>query len=183
MTALRQIPVRVAGDWQPVAYVGHVEWHGTATADEPITALALIRTESETQWSRVGHAGTGELSIKLSVRPGVQETRHDVYIWLTVQPSGVPSGSGMAHVQAHVRLASASPFMFALDHITTGVTSWFARPWAAEDVRLGALFIAEADTRSARNNLWHLRKGIVGPDEPLTAALAYGRTGKFVSRE
>ncbi len=182
MTALRQIPVRMAGDWQPVAYVGH-EWQGTATADEPITALALIRTESETQWSRVGHAGTGELSLKLSLRPGVQETRHYVYIWLTVQPSGVLGGSGMAHLQARARLTSTAPFLFALDHITTGVASWFAHPSAAEDVRLGALFVAEADTRSARNKLWHLRKGIVGPDETLTAALAYGRTGKFVSQK
>jgi hypothetical protein len=179
MTALRQIPVRMAGDWLPVADAGPLDWHGTATADEPITALALIRTESETHWSRVGHAGAAELSIKLSVRPGVRATRDDVYIWLTVLPTSVLGGSGIAHVQAHVPFASAAPFMFSLDDITTGVASWFARPWVAKDVRLGALFVAEADTRSARNHLWHLRKGIVGPDEPLTAALAYGRSGTF----
>ena len=179
MTALRRIPVQLRGDWQPVGYVGRVDWHGTAVADEPLTALALCRSPTATQWARAGRSGATKLAVKLSVRPTGSDSRHDVAIGLAIQPVGRGDSSGEARLQTLLRLSSTAPFMFSLDHCATGEETWFARVWSDEEVRLGAFFVAESDTRSARNHLWHLRKGLNGPNERLTEALAYGRTGEF----
>ena len=56
MSDYRPIAVSLAGDWQPVAYVGRVLWEGTATADEPITALVLGRDSKTIHWSRAGRS-------------------------------------------------------------------------------------------------------------------------------
>ena len=178
MTVLTRIPVRVAGAFEPVAYVGHVNWAGTAAADEPITALALSRTPDATDWARVGRLHTNELSISLRVRPDeADESRRAVWVWLSMQPAGQPQGHGQAMLQQKYRLASTAPFMFTHSQVVTGEVAWFARPWTAEDNRLGALFVAERDARSARNHLWHLRAGIDGPDAAVTTALNRGRHG------
>jgi hypothetical protein len=171
MTALRRIPVRIAGAFQPVAYVGRAEWHGIATADEPITALVLARSPEGTHWSRGLRRHANELAIRLIVQPDeADESRYAVRIVCAI-------GGGALHLR--YRLTSTAPFMFTMNHVETGVVSWFAHVWTAEENTLGALFVAETDTRSARKHLWHARKGIDGPSVPLTAALGYGRSGKL----
>jgi hypothetical protein len=177
---MKQIPVRIEGEWQPVAYVGRACWEGLATADEPITALALCRTPSLVRFARAGRSDAVALRVRLSVSPDEpSESRYDVVVHLSVQPPGRTDGTGMALVHAPLRLSSTAPFMFSMDHHQTGAPAWFARAHAAERTDFGALFVASSDTRSARNHLWHLRPGIEGPDEPLTAALAHGRAGEY----
>jgi hypothetical protein len=177
MSGLKRIPIRITGDWRPVAYVGHAEWHGLAVADEPITALALIRGPSEMRWARVGHDGAYELDIALSVRPAESERRKDVVVWLAIRPKGKRGSDGEGRVVIPVRLTSTAPFIFFLNHHVTGETGWFAHAWSKEEERLGALFVAEADTKSARNHLWRLREGVEGPDTAIATALMGGRSG------
>jgi hypothetical protein len=93
MTSLRRIPIRIEGNWQPVAYVGHLEWHGSARADEPITALAPIRTAGLIHWARAGHQGTSELNVRLSVRPGAGTSRADATIGFSIQPPGTKTAA------------------------------------------------------------------------------------------
>lgn len=172
---LRQLALHIVGDWQPVAYVGRLEWHGIARAEEPITALALLRDAKGITWARAGRGGANELDLRLSVQPGPSEARADVAMFLTIQPRDVPQGDGVAHVHTQVRLTATAPFMFSLNHWTTGVPAWFAQLWTEGDVRFGALFVAEAETRSARNHLWHLAEGIEASTSQFTEALNYGR--------
>lgn len=179
MTALARLPVRITGDWQPVAYVGHVEWHGVALAEEPITALVLGRTPGRIVWSRVGRSNVNALSITLRVDPDeASESRYAVRIRLSMQPHDCRRGEGQADVQLGLRLISTAPFMFTTQHHRTGEPAWFARAWMAEETHLGALFLAQSDTRSVRNHLWHLREGIDAP-EGFAGALAYGRSGSL----
>jgi hypothetical protein len=178
MTLLRRVPVRIAGAYQPVSYVGHIDWKGTATADEPITALAMVRAASGTHWSRAGHHGVTELDIELRVRPRRTELRKEVTMTLLVCPvSGGHYRDGSAHVDIEVQLTSTAPFIFFLNQHETGAPTWFAHAWSKEEERFGALFVAESDTRSARNHLWHLRDGIEGPDATTTVTLMRGRSG------
>lgn len=178
MTALRRIPVRISGAYQPVSYVGHADWKGTATADEPITALVLLHGPAGMQWARLGHEGVTSLDIEFRVRPRAGEFRKEVVITLAMNPTGgAPFTGGSGHIDMSVNLTSTAPFIFFLNHHMTGEPTWFAHAWSTEEERFGALFVAEADTKSARNHLWHLRPEIEGPDAAMTAALTYGRSG------
>jgi hypothetical protein len=178
MAALRKIPVRIEGEYQPVSYVGHVRWQGMATADEPITALVLGRRSGGEDWARIGHKGMTSLHVELRVRPGQSELRNEVIVSVSMRPAGISefSGSG-GGVDFPAYLTSTAPFMFFLGHHTTGVPTWLAHVWSKAEDRVGAIFVVEADTRSARNGLWHLRDGVEGPNSALTAALTYGRRG------
>lgn len=170
MAELRRVPVTISGDWKPVAHVGHVRWEGTATADEPITALALGRDRDIIQWARAGREESNTLSIALAVFPvDTSDNRCDVHMRLSVGSSGL---------QATLRLSTTAPFMFSLNHHVTGAPAWFARPHTKDRFDFGALFITTADTRSARNHLWHLREGVSAPDI-FAEALGYGRTGQI----
>jgi len=173
--------LRITGDWQPVAYVGHLEWLGVASAEEPIAALALVRNRNGTNWARVGRSHGNALSITLRIRPDeANESRYAVCISLSMQAADSRHGQGRAAVETHLRLTSTAPFIVTTEHLQTGEPAWFAQAWAAEETRFGALFLAESDTRSARNHLWHLRTGIDAPDE-LADALVYGRAGSLSS--
>jgi hypothetical protein len=70
----------------------------------------------------------------------------------------------------------------SLDHHSTGSEAWIAEAWSSDKTHFGALFVAEADTRSTRNHLWHLRDGVDAPSESLARLLAYGRNGDFKSQ-
>jgi hypothetical protein len=176
----RRIAVTIAGDWQPVAYVGRALWEGTATANEPITALALGRDGQFTYWSRAGRGDSNILGLKLAVFPDERsESRYDVRMHLGISPPGRTDSTGLASLDINLRLSSTAPFMFSLAHHYSNEPAWFARPWVADDkYDLGALFVPVAETRSARNHLWHLRDGVVAPDG-FAEALAYGRSGKI----
>jgi hypothetical protein len=76
-------------------------------------------------------------------------------------------------------LESAAPFQFSLGHVETGREAWLARIRTTGRVRLGVIFLVEADTRSARNHSWVLGAGKTAQKEALTAALGYGRSGQF----
>ncbi|MEP7240790.1 MAG: hypothetical protein ABI697_07900 [Devosia sp.] len=171
MAALRRIPVSIIGEYQPVAYVGQVRWEGIVTAKEPITALVLRPDSKTIQWSRAHRHETDTLKIVLAVFPeDGSENRYDVRIHLNIGSGGLV---------LTMKLSSTAPFMFSLDHHVTSEPAWFARPWTKDDrFDLGALFVATADTRSARNHLWHLRGGIVPPDG-FAEALEYGRAGQI----
>jgi hypothetical protein len=181
-TSLKAIPVSIVGEWKPVAFVGHTLWEGSASADEPITALALGRDDTGIHWARAGRPKASSLRLQLKVVPdGQTSSRYGVRIYLSVQPEGRTYSTGAAFLQTRVSLTSTAPFVFSLDHATTGVETWFARAWSEADIRFGALFVCEADTRSARNHLWHLRPGLAAGREELTGALNYGRQGKLPS--
>jgi hypothetical protein len=174
---MRRIPVRIEGAWQPVAYVGQARWEGVATADEPITALALLRDDAGTRYARSGRTGASTLRLQLALFPADHsDSRYDVRLHFSIQPPGPGDSSGEASIQGIIRLTSTAPVIFALDHHVTGDPAWFARTWTAERIDLGALFVATADTRSARNHLWHLRHDVPAPTD-FAAALAHGRTG------
>jgi hypothetical protein len=176
---MRNIPVHIEGAWRPVAYVGHVLWEGVATAEEPITALALGRDPSTLSFARAGRSDTLALHLRLAVSPDEpSESRHHVRVHLSIGPQGSSDGSGTAILSLSLRLTSAAPFMFSLNHHRAGAPAWFARAWSAERTEFGALFVAVADTRSARNRLWHLRDGVEAPDL-FAAALARGRSGSI----
>jgi hypothetical protein len=179
MAQLRRIPVVISGDWQPVAYVGEVRWAGSATADEPIAALALSRTSTSVEWARAGRSQTNSFDLWLSIRSAeAPQDPKAVLITFSIQPSGARQGEGLAILQLQSSLTSDAPFMFGLDHIETGVPSWLVRIRTFDKGTVGALFVAASDTRSARNHLWHLREGVVSPDG-FAEALAYGRSGKI----
>jgi hypothetical protein len=176
MRQLKHSPVRIAGEWQPVALVGHLDWAGFASADEPITALAICRDATGTHWSRAGRAGATSLSVKFSVRPiETNDGRREVQIRLAVQPVG-PNG-GVAWLGVACRLARTASLALSLDHHHTGEVAWLLDAPSDMDIRLGALMVCEADTQSARNHLWHLRAGTSGPTPDLTEALNRGRHG------
>jgi hypothetical protein len=171
MVIPRRIPVSIAGEWQPVAYVGRLRWEGVATADEPITALVLGRGPQTVDWSRSERGSNREMKIVLAVFPDDNsDNRYDVRVHLNIGSNGLALS---------LKLSSTAPFMFSLNNHVTSEPAWFARPWTAGDrFDLGALFIATADTRSARNHLWHLREGITAPDGFAEAA-SYGRAGQI----
>jgi hypothetical protein len=181
MRELKRSPIRISGDWQPVAFVGHLDWTGTVSADEPITGLALARDVSGTHWSSAGRTGSSSLVVRLSVRPvdSVYD-RHVVEIGLTVQPAGRKDGSGMALWTSRCRLTSTAPLSFSLNHHHTGNMTWFADARVDTGMQLGALFVCETDTQSARNHLWHLREDVDGPTAALSVALNRGRTGSVL---
>jgi len=158
---LKRGPIGISGDWQPVAFVGHLDWTGTVSGDEPITALALARDVGGTHWSRAGRTGSSSLIVRLRVRPvDSVDDRHEVEIGLTVQPAGPKDGSGMALWTSICRLTSTAPFSFSLNHHHTGNVTWFADAQVDTGMRLGAKFVCETDTRSARNHVWHLHQGV-----------------------
>src|SRR5262245_31905530 len=120
MTKLKRIPVRIEGDWQPVAYVGHVDWKGTATADEPITGLALSRTPDGIDWARVRRGHSHSLDISLHIRPDDDDhSRYRVWVWFSMQPTGVPRGQGQVILRQRYQLTSTAPFMFTHNHVAT----------------------------------------------------------------
>lgn len=183
MEVLRRIPVAIEGAWQPISYVGRARWEGTATADEPITALALGRDHQHIYWARAGRPVGNALKLVLSVLPNEgSDSRYDVHLHFTVQPPEHSDSSGAAGLDLTLRLSSTAPFVFSLGDRVTGDPAWFARPWTADDrFDFGALFVARADTRSARNHLWHLKESVVAPDD-FAEALAYGRNGRIARR-
>lgn len=183
MVEPRPIAVAITGDWQPVAYVGRALWEGTATAEEPITALALGRDSKSIHWSRTGRGDATVLRLKLAVFPDDRsESRYDVRMHFAISLPDRQYSDGSAVLDLQLRLSSTAPFMFSFDHHQTGAPAWFARPWTADDrFDFGALFIPVAQTRSARNHIWHLRDGVVVPDG-FAEALAYGRSGKIERR-
>lgn len=181
MDALRAVPVIIAGEWKPVSYVGKLMWEGTATAEEQITALALARgSDGVTTWSRAARGPSAVLRLQLRVEPDeTSDCRSVARILMAIQPDGELSGNGRAWLDIRVVLSSDAPFVLSLEHAITGSEFWMAQVRTAGQLKLGALFVCETDTKAARIQLWHLRSNISAGNDPLTKALNYARHGTF----
>ena len=170
MELLTAVPIAIEGEWKAVSQVGSLLWEGVATADEPITALALAEDAAgSVLWGRAQRGKAQVLPVSFRVSP------LDGYPGASV--FSVHIGGGAATTSA--TLTSAAPFQFSLTGAQSGTTAWLARIRTVGKVRLGALFVAEVDTRSARNHLWHLTAGKCAVTAELTAALSYGSRGRF----
>lgn len=181
MDGLRAVPVVIAGEWKPVSFVGRLLWEGTATADEPITAVALARDSAgTTTWCRAGRGQTGIMNFQLRVESDQSsDSRSAARVALGIWPYGQSSGNGTALLQMRANLTSDAPFFLSLDHAATGTEFWIAKVRETGGLKPGALFVCEADTRSTRNHLWHLRRGKAAQNDRLTDAFGYGRKGLF----
>lgn len=176
------VPVKIEGDWIPVRYVGYVAWEGVVHADEPITALALVREGNTVRWARVGRDPASALRISLKVSPReTSVSRCDVSMALSMWPEAVTTGHGRVYLAADAALSSTAPFVFSLNHAQTGQPFWFAKAWTDVDLRFGALFLPQTMTRSARNGLWHMRERQTVGSTVLDDALSKGRTGQFAA--
>ncbi len=135
MEPLTALPIAIEGEWRPVSQVGSLLWEGTATAEEPITALALAEgPDGKILWGRGVRGKTRALPVSFRVFPLNEKPAVSVFA-LNVGGGGVTLSA---------TLTSASPFQFSLLHAQTGTPAWLARIRTAGKVRLGSLFVAEA---------------------------------------
>jgi hypothetical protein len=132
-----------------------------------------------TRWSRAGKGNATILRLRLSAHPTGFGHGPSARISLFIQAEGKPYGQGAAVVSVDATPTIAPPFALSLDNVVTGTEFWLAQLPETDHVRLGAFFVSEEDTRSARNHLWHIRGGVIAPTDGLTAALKRGRTGAF----
>lgn len=145
---------------------------GEASAEVAITALALAQENDGTiHWTRAARQNSSTMTVEFRVSPASD--------WVTSLASILTLRIDEAHVSTSAALTSTAPFQFSLDYAQTGSARWLAKVRAAGRTRLGAFFVAQDDTRAARNHIWHLRKDRSSTSERFTAALNFGRTGHF----
>ncbi len=146
-------------------------WEGTIEADQPITALMLLRKGSEISWGRCRRFGSSRLAASLRIDTQVDGRSH------------VGWRVGSAHEgarRAWFTLGARPDTISATAEGMTGEPSWLLDLDGEPNIQVGAFVIAEADTRGGRNGIWHLADALSTGTEEWTQALRSRGTGTFV---
>jgi hypothetical protein len=160
MAPLIKTCIEMAGSWIDHSDRRYLRWEGTITADQPITALRLMKVNSRVEWARYNRTGLNSLPI------GFLIGKHDE--GTTVSFDGL---------QRWVRLDVNLDDIQIEREGETGKPLWLIEFASEPTISLGCFVVAHSQTNSARNKLWHLRQEVLAEEEAWTAALSRGRTG------
>jgi hypothetical protein len=123
----------------------------------------------------MGRGGLEALPLRVSFRRGAEP--NEWWVGMSVGSHAVRQGGGVANHHHTYRGDDQASSFYAPLIAETGVPVWFGAVTGQPALRLGVLLIAEANTRTARTGLWHLRAGVTVPSPAWTACLDYGRSG------
>jgi hypothetical protein len=137
--------------------VGHTEWHGLATAAEPIVAGVFLGRQGEVTWCKSERArGPGTASHLALARD--DKTERDVQVSFSV-------GKGWEQTRTLLSSAGYRPEIKRGSWVT-GRAQLFTRVDGEPLVDCDILFLATQQVRVGRSGLWRVREHIAELLEP-----------------
>ncbi len=173
LPGLTPFTATLKGAWQPERNGGHYiqrEWCGSITAEQPFVAAAVVRRENTLAWCRTPWPASSEHAVRITYSSyGPARQHFNTYLSIgnaIVQTHGVRTNADTAAIEiADGALDGAKLLTLARLRETQSV--------------FGALLVAAADARSARNHTWHLR-GSESEDERATRIFGGRRNGSLI---
>jgi len=145
------------------------EWHGLATAAEPIVAGVFLGRQGEVTWCKSERARGPGAALHLALAPD-DKTERDVQVKFSV-------GKGWEQTRTLLSLAGYRPEI-KLGSWVTGRAQLFTRVDGEPLVDCHILFLAAQQVRVGRSGLWRVRERIADLLEPpLRSILTRGKTG------
>ncbi len=154
------------GDWGSER---HSDWHGLATADEPMVAVVFLTREAEVSWCKSERALGPSAPVRLALFC-YDEVGKDVQVNFSV-------GEGGRRLQTLLPLTGYRPVIERGPYVT-GRVQLLARIEGEPPIDCHVLFVTAQQVRVVRSGLWRVKAKVAELLEPpLRGVLTRGRTG------